>query len=748
MSNRLLHRIRSSRTGIPGLLGSILLVLGLVACGGGGSDGSSGAPGTPAGVDINNASSINAEITDASVSSPPVIKFRLRDDNGNAVRNLPASSIAFTIAKLVPGTDGNASAWQSYINQLDDGAVQATRESGADGKLVDHGDGTYTYTFATDITKVTDPVSVPYNANLTHRVSFEIRGFVPVDNPSYDFRPDDGATKNLFSREIVKTATCNRCHEKLALHGGARFETKQCVTCHNPGSIDGQTGNTVDFKVMIHKIHMGEELPSVADPNTDKDYCIQGHSLACFGDVVFPQDVRNCRNCHDANDPETPDAANWYSAPSKEACGSCHDNVVFEEGTGHAEDETGTGIVADNTMCSQCHVANASPPSRIEIRQAHRIKEQEAVAQFRFNIKNITFSGLSTAPVVDFSITDPSNNDKPYDLANDPEITGSNLRFTLAWNTRDYFNEGSGSNPAQTARTNLFSGGVLSATDKMDGQGTYSLKLSTVPAMTTIPITGSGAVTLEGHPVVQIGTTMQNVPATSAVAYFGIEDPADITPRRQKVDIKRCDICHERLSLHGGSRNDNPQVCVTCHNPNATDINRRPADPATTPDGKAEEAIDFKYLIHKIHAANVDNPFYIYGFSGEATPFTDTRYPQRLSNCTACHTDDGFYPVSSDSGVLATTISTGADPASPLDDVNITPNTAACSACHTTNDDAVHMTTLGGGSFNACQDADGNLTERVDTCGGTLGTPKIEGCPTCHGRGSDTADVAVVHHVD
>jgi OmcA/MtrC family decaheme c-type cytochrome len=229
------------------------------------------------------------------------------------------------------------------------------------------------------------------------------------------------------------------------------------------------------------------------------------------------------------------------------------------------------------------------------------------------------------------------------------------------------------------------------------------------------------------------------VPATSAVAYFGIEDPADVTPRRQKVDIERCDNCHGLLSLHGGNRNDNPQVCVTCHNANATDINRRPADPADAADGKVEESIDFKYMIHKIHAADI----VVYGFGGSVNDFRDVEYPQRLSNCTACHTDDGFYPVAADSGVLATTIDTGASRADPLDDVNITPNAAACSSCHTSGGVAAHMEIFGG-SFDACQAADGGLSVRVDTCGGTPGPIVMEGCPDCHGRG-EFSDVAVVH---
>jgi OmcA/MtrC family decaheme c-type cytochrome len=510
---------------------------------------------------------------------------------------------------------------------------------------------------------------------------------------------------------------------------------KQCVTCHNPGSTDGQTGNTVDFRVMIHKIHMGENLPSVI---AGQDYCIQS---SCFGDVVFPQDVRNCSNCHDASDPETPDAANWYFKPSAEACGSCHDNVNFTTGEGHAEDENGIGIVADDTLCAGCHAS--SPQSPIEVRQVHRLRAQEAVEQFRFNIENIGFGGLGTAPVVNFSITDPTSKNRPYDLANDPEITRSNLAFELAWNTVDYFNVGSGVNPAQPTRTPLISNGALSPATIDNQDGTYTLPLKTIPNGTSIQITGSGAVILEGHPVIDVGATTELVPATSAAAYFGItDDPANPTPRRQKVDIMLCNNCHERLSLHNGVRNDNPSVCVTCHNPNATDICCRPSDPATTPDGKKEEAIDFKTMIHRIHAANI----VVYDYVSGAMDFRAVRYPQRLSNCTACHTDDGFYPVAADSGVLATTIDTGASRASPLDDINITPNAAVCSSCHTTSAAASHMKN-NGASFDACQGADGNLTVRVDTCGGTLGPTTTEGCPACHGPGG-YADVAVVHNVD
>ena len=93
------------------LAGIVLLALVLGGCGGGssGDKGSPGEPGPGIGVDISNATELNAQITDVTVSSPPIVKFLLSDGNGNAVRNLPASSISFTFSKLIPGTNGEAS---------------------------------------------------------------------------------------------------------------------------------------------------------------------------------------------------------------------------------------------------------------------------------------------------------------------------------------------------------------------------------------------------------------------------------------------------------------------------------------------------------------------------------------------------------------------------------------------------------------------------------------------------------------
>ena len=123
------------------VFGSLLC---LTACDG--DDGAPGPPGPPAGVDIANATEINAVIENVVIASPPVVDFRLSDGNGNPVKNLPASAISFDISKLMPGTTGDASAWQSYINEIEEPGVgpgtepklQAITENGMAGTLVDN----------------------------------------------------------------------------------------------------------------------------------------------------------------------------------------------------------------------------------------------------------------------------------------------------------------------------------------------------------------------------------------------------------------------------------------------------------------------------------------------------------------------------------------------------------------------------------------------------------------------------------
>src|SRR5262249_33098688 len=140
-------------------------------------------------------------------------------------------------------------------------------------------------------------------------------------NVEHDFRPDGQAVTDTWDK--TDNAACNTCHNPLSAHGGSRQDVKLCVTCHQPQTIDPDTGNTVAFKGLRPKTHRGEDLPSV---QAGMPYIIIGNnqSVHDFSDVVFPQDIRNCATCHAAPATQAP---NWYTFPGRAACQSCHDDV-------------------------------------------------------------------------------------------------------------------------------------------------------------------------------------------------------------------------------------------------------------------------------------------------------------------------------------------------------------------------------------------------------------------------------------
>lgn len=719
---------------------AIAAVLSLAACGETGEAGAEGraGPGT-----VSTATALEVQVSTVKIQGPPVVEFYVEDQNGIPFTGLAAADLRFTIAQLNPGANGGPTAWQNYINRTEaagsvgpgtEDKVQGNTENATDGTLVNHGDGSYTYTFATDITNVTSPVAVTYRSSWTHRLAMQIGGGVPTTNVVYTWQPSTGATAGITSREIVKTDSCNECHGKLAFHGGGRIDTRYCVTCHNPGSADANSGNTIDAKVLFHKLHMGASLPSVvADPEVPDDgvaYTIWGHrdSAHDYSDLHFPQDVRNCTKCHDGSDSETPQGDNWQHRPSAEACGSCHDDVDFASGINHQ------GGIADNSMCSDCH---ASGGSAGPVADSHRIPTQVARERFAYTILGATYNadGSVTARL---TITDPSNGDAPYDLQESDWAT-STLRLNIAWDSSDYTNTGSANGVSKAVQIAFLDAGTLDPVRHSydAASGVHTVTSDPLPA--SAQASGSGSVAIEGYPKADVDGTVVNTPITSAVAYFPITD-STVQARRQVVDNAKCLQCHETLTLHGNNRVNETAICVTCHNPNNTDIAVRPAGATGGIDGKLEESIDFKRMIHAIHATGFrENPVVVYGHRGSVHDYSHLRFPGLLHNCETCHDGDSYaLPLDANAApsVIDTTdLATASDSASvdtdPANDRVITPTAAVCSSCHDTALAQAHME-QNGALFG------------VDR---TTAAATVEVCAICHGPGR-IGDMATMHGID
>jgi OmcA/MtrC family decaheme c-type cytochrome len=778
------------------VLGFSIVLVTLSGCGGGGSGGDHGSTSQPG---VSPTAQLNITIDSVTIASTPVVTFTVTNKDGAAYPGLSDSDLRFNIAKLTPGVDGDLSQWQDYIVSASGGAMQGSqerlhqppRDTDVWGNLIDHGDGTYTYTFATDLANAPcpapcteadgKPLDLSYRPSLTHRVGIQQgNSALPTANAVYDFVPAGG---RVTMREIVKSANCNECHVKITAHG-TRFETRLCVTCHNPGSwvknADGTT-TTVDFEVMIHKIHRSPEINNEQFPHND--YAVGNHN---FADVVFPQDTRNCTKCHDGSDPNsdryTPQGNNWQDFPSMEACGSCHDDIDFSQGIagGHKG-----GAVTNNSECIACHEERGYAGS---VAESHTIPGKAERAFFRFNILSICGQPVDhdpkctegESPTVTFSVEDPSGkgghefgnfyNIMPASTT-DPEFAAATagstprVRMDFAWKgvgENDYTNDATpgdafGDRPAEALRVDLLNSPGVS----YQNNGVYLYNAADDSTPWTIPVLtpphtpiGTVAVAIEGRgaaysakdcgkvpPADLAGCYTVYVPIKAPVAYTAVNDPGP-QPRRQVVDATtKCDRCHDVLSLHGGSRNDNGQLCVFCHNPNMTDVNDRPKDAnglpdaSQTVDNKTEESVDFKRMIHGIHAASVSSAtpgFREKGLNiggGPQHDYSNLRFPGVLSRCGSCHLEAGDlsgvatydtyvledhsadgganWELPAVNGILGSTVHSypSADPNSAVfdgttfdnallnqaDDYKYSPIASVCSSCHDGNFAMLHM---------------------------------------------------------
>jgi OmcA/MtrC family decaheme c-type cytochrome len=575
-------------------------------------------------------------------------QFKLTDPQGLPLDRLgvytPGTVSTSFIAATIHKNDEQYTAYTTRVQNspiTNTSAIQAGTDSG--GTYTQISQGEYVYTFHTKApagfdTGATHSIGVYSSRDLSQ---FGL-GTSYADNV-YTFVPNGSPV--VATRDVIKTETCNKCHDPLSAHGGARRSVELCVLCHTPQTRDPDTGNTVDFKVMIHKIHAGSSLPSVQAGGTYQIIGFQ-QSVNDFSTVVFPADVRNCTFCHD----QTSGAAQAKALfkPSMEACGACHDNVNFATGENHID-----LAQIDNSQCANCHTPQGELEFDVSILGAHIIPRLSSQPPGNvFHLARVDNAAAGKSPSVVFSIND--KNGQPV-----APSTMNRMSLVLAGPTSDYASYVS-EDPRKAAVANK------------DGTYTYTFK-ATIPAGAT----GTYSVGVEGYrnftfpagqrPKNPSEQTIRNAGINQVIS-FSVDGSTDAS-RRTVVEIDNCNGCHSSLSVHGDNRNQ-VVMCVLCHNPNTTDAAMRTA--ALLP----AETVDFRTLIHKIHRGeNLTTPYTIYGFGGSKNDFTDIRFPGDLRDCEKCHVNSSEQLPLSDALLNVQT---------PRGYINPTPpTTAACTACHT-----------------------------------------------------------------
>lgn len=477
---------------------AVLFALGLAAtsCGDDGSDGAQGPPGPPGPGDatdttltkFESAPGVNVQITSVSGNAPGsnfepgdtiTVRYTLLKDDGGAwdVDEMATARI------LVSGPTFN---YQRVIAEQSDLASAST----------DLGDGEWSYTFAAPIP---DAYLPPYNDTAsfdaddgeltgqpllagTYTVGMYLSwdyavdgesGFHDVGDATFDFPL--GNSGALQPREVVAQDNCNQCHVDLQAHGGRRKSVVLCAMCHTAGAEDrnspsspiGDTpGVSIDFRVMIHKLHNGAHLPSVLGVSTNPDgsrnyaatpkpYQLVGfnNSVHDFSHVFYPvwpnlsspmpkdfaysnltsgqksteDTIRGgataCFKCH--GDPDGPGPITDVPAqgllhqtqPSRKACGSCHDDIDWDlPYTANGS----TMPVVGATACNACHQASGTS---LDVYDAHVHPLENPLADPGVVVDITGVSGGTGAggrflagdvPTIEFELT--NNDGGPVDL--------------------------------------------------------------------------------------------------------------------------------------------------------------------------------------------------------------------------------------------------------------------------------------------------------------------------------------------
>ncbi len=605
------------------------------------------------------------------------IRVKMTDPRGAPLDRLgivtPGPISMSTVVGTIPA---NSPYWRTYTTRTQTSpitgvaAVQSAADSGGTWQEVAIGE--YIYTLNT---------KAPSNIDRTATHGFYVYGSRNLNEFSlgvnyadklYQYVPAGGNVTKV--RDIIRSATCNKCHTQLAFHGGSRRAMEGCVICHQPQTTDPDTGNTVDMTVMTHKIHMGAALPSV---QAGKDYCIIGNqqSVHCYGEVVFSAlSPSNCEACHDqsatgANKPVQADA--YLRNPSRASCGACHDNVNFATGEGHV----GLPQVSDN-LCSSCHIPQGEIDFDASIKGAHVYPPFSSLLNgMVVDLVDIADVAPGKAPVVTFTIKDSSG--KPLSPSQVNRIA-----VTWAGPTTDY--------------SMYYQDAATTATGTGDGRYFWRF-LRPLPA----DAKGTFAFEVEGRQVetVLAGTAKQQTIQYGArtVLKFASVDGSKVAERRKSVDLAKCNECHGFLNLHGTNRNT-VESCLICHNPTMTDAARRPADKAPA------ESIQMANMVHKIHMGKGNTEEYtLYGFGNTPHNYNKVGYPGDLASCAECHIND------SQSLPLPAGLLTVTDPRSYINPAG--PATAACLGCHTSKEAASHALANTSALGESCSVCHGRTSE-------------------------------------
>ncbi|ACJ27537.1 Decaheme cytochrome c [Shewanella piezotolerans WP3] len=729
--------ITTKKVSLALLISSALLISG---CSDGedgknGEDGQPGGPGGPgdpgtSGLHIDMAAEAIAEISNATYADGIItVDFDLENKEGVGLHGLSADNefhdFRFSLAQLETNQGSDLKQWISLLNETTNDAG-TTFEQGFEKLkdcaecLVDHKDGTYTYTFNTNLQTAEDAAGVIFDAALTQRIAIEMQfeyasGHELAENAHYDWIPASNATEGVETRELVTLETCYTCHQpdSLKAHGGRRLDLENCQSCHN-GIVSDPNDVSVELGHMVHAIHMGPEREGKdAEGNVvPMPYTIAGYGGDhAFDYPAFPtKPFMDCAVCH-VQDEALADKDLWLANANANACTGCHTDSPAQ----HKSDKN------PELTCTDCHSAAVHTDHNKPYDTAETFDvvfkdvDLSVPGTISFKVQALTDNGTVITPdQIFWKSFDFGKYSKPYvvvswDIEKDyPEQIGDAVYSKRRINVKDHpFVDG-------------FFNVTTAAIDIPTNIATRSLEL-----LPLFKVCFEGSTPADCEYVSQSSLIDSQYPAyIQSEPYRVLLDDAygGKQVRRPIVDTASCFGCHSKEFYH----DSNGVNCIACH------TNDKQLGAVEDKDGDAVvwgemKSSSFMYKAHK--ATGHDN-----GHGGSGTILK--------TDCTTCHSaTEGYgglkygFELGRNAGQAHTVPSfiavEGNDPlVNPVETWYASPDAAACMSCHQKylSDAAMAHIRGNGGYFGANKDAE----HIVDVNDAGNAKDAKEACATCH----------------
>ena len=356
-------------------------------------------------------------VSNMAAGQKPVVDFSMTDDFGNPLDRTGTTTVGTVTYRFVPAIwDGTY-----YTDQIGIGGNPGRDNTGTT-QTIDIGH--YKYTFANAMPATFDaskPMTLFCGA---------VRNTSAIVGKNYyaqvfkDFVPSTGAAATTWG--VTTTQMCNNCHtpdlgSTVSPHGGNYREAKTCALCHNPNNMVGtirasggerdEPRSQYNGQVFWHQLHAGLNEEVAAD-------------------ITFPRDLRTCAGCHA---PTAPQGSNWYTLPSRAACGSCHTNVNFATGAGHSDANLPQ---ANDDACATCHAPQGDAEWDASVKGAHTLPyDSKQLKGLNITLLSVTNAAPGKKPTVTFTL---KQNDG---TSIKQSSTGATVTLLLGGMTTGYFRQ-------------------------------------------------------------------------------------------------------------------------------------------------------------------------------------------------------------------------------------------------------------------------------------------------------------------